>query len=159
MILVDSREQIPFAFQGYDVDLEPTTLTTGDYSIRGFQNQVSIERKGLDDLVSCLMNGSRQRFEKELSRARGLDFFAIVVEGALSDISMGKYRSEMKPQAALQSIITFQVRYRVPFLWCGNRAGAEYMTYWLLAKYLREIEMRYQQAVRWQKNGEKEKAA
>jgi DNA excision repair protein ERCC-4 len=45
----------------------------------------------------------------------------------------------MKAQAALQSIITFQVRYRVPFVWAGNRAGAEYMTHGLLSKYLREI--------------------
>ena len=41
----------------------------------------------------------------------------------------GAYRSEMKVQAALQSIITFQVRYRTPFVWAGNRAGAEYVTY------------------------------
>jgi hypothetical protein len=63
----------------------------------------------------------------------------------------------MKPQAALQSLITFQVRYRVPFMWCGNRAGAEYMTHGLLAKYLREIGERYKLAVKAQ--DAKEKAA
>jgi len=54
----------------------------------------------------------------------------------------------MKPRAALQSIITFQVRYRVPFVWAGNRTGAEYMTYSFLAKYLREIGERYKLAVK-----------
>ena len=54
----------------------------------------------------------------------------------------GLYRSEMKPHAVLQSVIAFQVRYTVPFLFCGDRAGAEYTTFWLLAKYAREIEER-----------------
>jgi hypothetical protein len=49
----------------------------------------------------------------------------------------------MKAHAALQSIIAFQVRYRIPFVWAGNRAGAEYMTFSFLAKYLREIGERY----------------
>ncbi len=81
----------------------------------------------------------------------------VVVEAALADVSQGKYRSDMKPQAALQTIITFQVRYRIPFTWAGNRAGAEYMTYSLLAKYLREIGERYKLAVKTQDT--KEKAA
>lgn len=42
----------------------------------------------------------------------------------------------------LQSVFAFQVRYAVPFLFCGDRAGAEYTTYWLLAKFAREIEER-----------------
>ncbi|MGO9174673.1 MAG: hypothetical protein ACLQED_00800 [Desulfobaccales bacterium] len=65
----------------------------------------------------------------------------------------------MKPQAALQSIITFQVRYRVPFMWCGNRAGAEYCTFWLLNKYLREIGERYRQATKAQEAKSQEAAA
>jgi hypothetical protein len=65
----------------------------------------------------------------------------------------------MKPQAALQSITAFFIRYRVPFLFCGNRAGAEYMTYGLLAKYLREIGERYKLATKAQEAGAQEKAA
>jgi len=56
----------------------------------------------------------------------------------------------MKAHAALQSIIAFQVRYRVPFVWAGNRQGAEYVTYSLLSKYLREIGERFQQATKAQ---------
>lgn len=150
IILVDTREQAPFAFQGYDAAPLPTTLPVGDYSIPGFEDRVSIERKSLDDLVSCLMNENRDRFERELARARSYDLFCVVIEATVTDISRGRYRSEMKPQAALQSVITFQVRYRTPFIWAGNRKAAEYLTYWLLAKYLREIGERYKRAIKAQ---------
>lgn len=158
-ILIDSREQAPFTFQGYDVALEPAALPVGDYSLPGFQDRVAIERKNLEDLVGCLMGKNRDRFERELTRARHYDLFAVVVEASLADISQGRYHSEMKAHSALQSIITFQVRYRVPFLWCGNRAGAEYVTYGLLSKYLREIGERYKLAVKGQEHGKKEKSA
>jgi DNA excision repair protein ERCC-4 len=150
IILIDTREQAPFAFQGYDVAPEKATLPCGDYSLPGFEDRAAIERKSLDDLVGCLMGSNRARFERELARGRHYDLFAVVVETSLADVSQGRYRSDMKPQATLQSIITFQVRYRVPFMWCGNRAGAEYMTYSLLAKYLREIGERYKQATKGQ---------
>jgi DNA excision repair protein ERCC-4 len=153
-ILIDTREQKPFTFNGYEVDPESATLPVGDYSLPGFEDRVSIERKSLDDLIGCLMNSDRGRFERELSKGKYYDLFAVVVEASLADVSQGRYRSDMKSQAALQSIITFQVRYRVPFVWCGNRAGAEYMSHGLLAKYLREIGERYKLAVKTQEKGE-----
>jgi DNA excision repair protein ERCC-4 len=156
-ILVDSREQMPFPFTGYDVAPETATLPVGDYSLPGFTDRAAIERKSLDDLIGCLMGGNRERFERELHRGRHYDLFAVVVEAPLADVSGGKYRSEMKPQAALQSLITFQVRYRLSIVWAGNRAGAEYMTFSLLAKYLREIGERYKLAVKTQE--ERGKAA
>jgi DNA excision repair protein ERCC-4 len=145
-ILVDTREQAPFTFQGYEVAPEPATLPVGDYSLPGFTDRVTIERKELNDLVSCLMNSNRDRFERELARGRHYDLFAMVVEANLADVSQGRYRSDMKPQAALQSIITFQVRYRLSIVWAGNRKGAEYVTHSLLSKYLREIGERYHAA-------------
>ncbi len=149
-ILIDSREQLPFTFGGYEVTPEVAALPVGDYSLPGFQDRIAIERKSLDDLVGCLMGDNRKRFERELSRGAFLDLFAVVVEASLADVSQGRYRSEMKAKSALQSIITFQVRYRVSFVWAGNRAGAEYMTYSLLTKYLREIGERYKLAVKHQ---------
>ena len=151
-ILIDSREQAPFTFTGYDVDPETATLPVGDYSLPGFTDKVAIERKELNDLISCLMNGNRDRFERELAKARHFDFFAVVVQAPLSAISRGQYRSEMKVQAALQSILTFQVRYRVAFVWAGNRAGAEYVVHGLLSKYLREIGERFKIATKGQED-------
>jgi ERCC4-type nuclease len=146
-ILIDTREQNPLTFERFQVETERATLPAGDYSIAGFQDRVAIERKELNDLIACLMNGNRDRFERELAKLRFYDLAAVVVEASLEDVSNGRYHSEMKPHAALQSIFAFTVRYRVPFVWAGNRAGAEYATYSLLEKYLAEIEKRYRVAV------------
>ena len=141
---------MPFSFQGYEVETEVVGLPVGDYSLPGFTDRVAVERKELGDLIACLMDGNRDRFERELAKARHYDLFAVVVEAPLSAVSQGRFKSEMKAHAALQSIITFQVRYRVPFVWAGNRAGAEYCTFWFLSKYLREIGERYKLAAKTQ---------
>ena len=154
--MIDTREQNPFTFKGYEVESEPAALPVGDYSLPGFEDRAVVERKSLNDLIGCLMGKDRERFERELARGRHYDLFVVVVEASL-DVSQARYRSDLKPQAALQSIITFQVRYRIPFVWAGNRTGGEYMTYSFLAKYLREIGERYKLAVKTQE--EKEKAA
>lgn len=114
---------------------------TGDYSLAGYEGRVALERKSLDDLIGCLTTG-RDRFERELARAKELDFFAVIVEASMEDVAKGRYRSKLPPHAALQSIMAFQVRYGVNFIWAGNRAGGEYTAYWTLEKYQREKEAR-----------------
>jgi len=142
-IIRDTREQAPFTFGGYDCEVQSGTLTTGDYSLAGLSDRCAVERKSLDDLLGCLTGEGRERFERELARAAGLDCFAVVVEASMQDMAEGRYRSKMKPHAALQSVLVFQVRYRVPFLWCGTRAGAEYAAFHFLRHYLREASTRY----------------
>jgi ERCC4-type nuclease len=149
-ILIDTREQTPFTFEGYDAVPEPATLPVGDYSLPGFEDRAAIERKTLDDLIACLMGSNRERFERELARGRHYELFWLMVEASLEDVSKGKYRSAMKPHSALQSLISFQIRYRVPFMWAGSRKAAEYYTYWTLAKYLRELEERFRKATKGQ---------
>ena len=131
---MDTREQTPFSFARYEAATSTATLPVGDYSLPGFKDRAAIERKSLNDLIGCLMGKDRKRFERELRKGQTYDLFCVVIESTLADVSKGKYRSEMKPHAALQSIITFQVRYRIPFVWAGNREGAEYMIFSRLQK-------------------------
>lgn len=145
-VIIDTREQAPFLFGQYDAQVERGTLPTGDYSLPGFEDRVAIERKSLDDLVGCLKGGNRDRFERELARGRAYELFAVVCEGSWQDVSAGGFRSEMRPQAVLQSIMAFMVRYQVNFIMAGSRAAGEYITFSLLAKYMREIEERFKMA-------------
>lgn len=147
-IIRDTREQAPFTFERHECVVQPGTLATGDYSLAGLEDRCAVERKSLDDLLGCLTGEGRDRFERELARARGLDAFAVVVEASFQDMAEGRYRSKMKPHAALQSVLAFQVRYGVPFIWAGTRAGAEYATYHFLRHYLREASARYENIVK-----------
>src|SRR5208283_343999 len=142
-IIQDTREQCGYDFSKYpDVVCEVSALETGDYSLPGFTDRIAIERKTIDDLVGCLSQG-RERFEKEMSRARNFEHFAVVIEASLPPIMAGRYRSRMNSNSVLQSIAAFSIRYRVPFLFCGDRPGGELMTYSLLSKYAAEIQKRY----------------
>jgi DNA excision repair protein ERCC-4 len=147
-IIRDTREQAPFTFGTYDCEVVAGTLATGDYSLAGLEDRCAVERKSLDDLLGCLTGAGRERFERELARARGLDAFAVLVEASFQDMAEGRYRSSMKPHAAMQSVLAFQVRHGAAFLWCGDRAGAEYAAYHFLRHYLREAQERFRAILR-----------
>lgn len=138
IIKVDSREQRPYEFENSEVG----TIPIGDYSICGLENHIAIERKELNDLIGCLTIG-RERFEKELHKARALDYFALVIEASLSDLVNGRFRSKMGPKSAVQSLLAFSIRYRLPIFFCESRKYGARVTESLLVKYAREIEKKY----------------
>ena len=148
-ILVDSREQRPFNFEHerYDVQIQPGTLSVGDYSLAGLQDKVAVERKSLPDLVQCL-GRERERFERELLRGAALDAFAVVVEGSWSDLANGNFRSQLNPHAACQSVLSFMSRYRVPFLFAGSRPAAEYSVWGFLHQYIASARKRWASIVK-----------
>lgn len=138
-ILIDTREQLPYKFENPS---EIGTVPVGDYSIAGLEDLVAIERKELNDLIGCLTTG-RERFERELHKGRALDYFALVIEAKLSDLANGHYRSDMNPKSAIQSLLAFSVRYRLPIFFCENRKYGARVTESLLLKFAREIEKRH----------------
>ena len=144
LIVVDSREQAPFSFahERYEAQVQPGTLSVGDYSLVGLEDKVAVERKSLPDLVACL-GRERERFERELMRGAALDAFCVVCEGSWLELARGEYRSQLKPHAACQSVLAFTARYRVPFLFAGGRTAAEYICWGFLRQYLEGARKRW----------------
>jgi DNA excision repair protein ERCC-4 len=143
IILCDTREQQPYTFERFaGVTVHRAGLESGDYSLPGHEHLVAVERKELNDFIACLTTG-RDRFERELHRLRPYLLKAVVIESSMEDVGKGRYKSQMKPQAALQSIMAFMVRYSIPFIFAGTRRGGEYVTHGLLWKYVQEQEKRY----------------
>lgn len=138
-IKIDTREQRPYNFENPS---EVGTIPIGDYSIAGLENHIAIERKELNDLMGCLTT-DRDRFECELFKGRSLDYFGLVLECSLSDLVNGHYRSEMNPKSAIQSLLAFSVRYRLPVWFCESRQYAQRITESLLLKYAKEIEKKH----------------
>ncbi len=148
-IIRDSREQSPFHFEDgrYEgVEVIEGTLTTGDYSIAGLESRVAVERKSLADFIGSISTG-RERFERELTRARGLDAFMVVIEAPFSDLVAGNYRSRMDAKAATQTTYSFMARYRCAFHFAQSRAWAEYAAYHFLRHYARQVKREYKAAV------------
>lgn len=138
-ITIDTREQKPYEFE----NSVTRCLAVGDYSLLGAEHLIAIERKTLNDLIGCLVTGGRERFERELFKGKSLDYFALVVEASLSDLANGKYRSRMLPKSAVQSLLSFSVRHRLPVFFCESREYAQRVTESLLLKYAKEIEKKF----------------
>ncbi len=142
-IIVDTREQTPFTFQGYpEVEVIAGSLSAGDYSLAGLETIVAIERKSLPDLVQCL-GRERERFERELERLRGYEAASVVVESPLADLVAGNCRSALNPKAAYESVVAFMARHRISFYFATNRRGAERFTYSFLRHFKNTVERRY----------------
>lgn len=136
IIAVDTREKKPYIF---NADIEIKKLDIGDYSIIGLEDRIAIERKTTDDLINCL-SWDRERFKKELVKSVALDYFALIIEDDFRKLHTGRYISKMNPKSAIESIMTFSVRYKIPVFFAGDRVFGQIITESLLNKYFREIE-------------------
>ena len=139
-IKIDTREQQPYEFENPST---VGTLSCGDYSIMGLENHVAVERKELNDLIGCLTT-DRDRFERELFKGRSLDYFCLVIECSLSDLANGHYRSHMGPKSAIQSLLAFSVRYRLPIFFCEDRRYGQRVTESPLLKYAKGLEKKFE---------------
>ena len=126
-IVVDSREQLPYSFDG----AIRKALATGDYSVLSMEDSIAIERKSLSDLLGCI-GAQRERFERELKRLHSIPFRALVVEATLRDLLTAP--SQLHPNSIIGSLCSWIMKYQLPILFCGNRSMAERMTMRLLVK-------------------------
>lgn len=119
--VIDTREQTP-------LDLAPLasitgTLATGDYSVRGLEYVVAIERKSLGDLLACV-GRERERFHREVQRLLAYPVRCLVVESTWSELERGTWRSEVTSAAVIGSLLGW-ITSGLPVLMAGNheRAG------------------------------------
>ena len=147
VIIRDTREQSPLDFSRYEAVVEPGALEVGDYAPAGLGHLCALERKSVPDLVASL-TWERERFEREMRRARGLDAFAVVIEGSLGQVRRHEYRSQAKPHAVLQSMCAFSIRYSVTWIWADDPAGAAYFAFHFMRHFVREAEARYREIVK-----------
>lgn len=155
-ILIDQREQAPFTFQNITSDSASGSLpiavlsrsellATGDYTIEGYADQLTIERKSVADLIGTLTAG-RERFEAELQRAASMRAAFVVCEGGwpeitahLRDAASKPGRRPIAPKSITGSIIAWQQRYPAIHWWfCDSRRMAEVITFRIMERFWNE---------------------
>ena len=100
--VIDSREQLPLSLD--PLKTITATLTTGDYSVRGLENVVAVERKSLGDLLGCV-GTDRPRFEKQVKRLLGCPCRLLVVETSLAELEAGAWRQKITPACAIGTLL------------------------------------------------------
>jgi len=133
IVLIDTREKLPFQF-GDDVDTVKTKLEVGDYSIKGLEHLVSIERKSLDDFINSTIHNKR-RFTQNLMDLTRMEHKAIVVEASLRDVFMHRYKSKTHHQVVFGMVAAISSRWKIPVFFWENHAYAQMM----VEKYLKTI--------------------
>jgi DNA excision repair protein ERCC-4 len=119
--VVDTREQHPLDLSPLRMTIE--SLVTGDYSVKGLENLVTIERKSFADLLSCV-GVQRERFDREIQRLLAYPVRAIVVEATWAEVEEGKiWRSKVTPAAAIGSLLGW-IAAGVPVIMAGSRDRA-----------------------------------
>jgi len=117
-------------------------LRTGDYSLLNLENEISIERKSLIDLVNSLVQ-NRKRFKKELERNRELKYFAIIIEGHYTDLIHDRYKgssyTKVKGETISKILCTLHIKYGVNFFFTCDRNGSKKLIKHLFESYLKFI--------------------
>jgi len=166
-IIIDTNEQAPWRFTGMStvkgvpliVDCVDQWIETGDYSIVGLEDRITIERKSVSDLFGTV-GGGRERFCRELDRMRTFEYSAVIVEGGWADIAVGNYenKSELEflasvindefyeddgsngisPKSVANSVLSLGMDYPAQWILASSRRHAEVMCFWLLNRFWRK---------------------
>jgi DNA excision repair protein ERCC-4 len=136
-VIVDTREQEPYAFTSERIATVRRALAAGDYSLEGHETAVAVERKSLDDYVGSVIF-DRERFLRELDVLAHYDVACVVVEATLEDIVTHRYRSGAHPNAVIGATMAIIVDYGVPVFFCSDRQLARRFVEDLLLRFHRK---------------------
>ncbi len=143
IIIKDSREKEGHGFHFRKSDncagMIVEKLDYGDYAIKDYDRVAVVERK--QNVVELCGNIGkyRERFEAELQRMVDAQVLRkyIVIEDYWSSVLKKQRYSKMHPNSIFESIIALQVKYDIPFLFCGTHEMAQRVTRSLLLKSFR----------------------
>jgi len=133
--VVDTREQRGYNFQSDRIGgVVHAALPGGDYSLQGYETQIAIERKSLDDYVQTVIH-AQERFSRELGLLRSYPRAWIVVEATLDDVLQGRYASRAHPRSILALTAALMARYGIPVLFASDRPSAVALVEMLLLQW------------------------
>lgn len=136
IIIVDTREQTPWDFEGDSAfeKVQYEKLEQGDYSLVGYEKIVVIERKAnADELFANFTNG-KERFFAEAERLMAdVKYRFIVIEQTLQDIlspnnyfvnktKRNKFSPNMPVIVVINNLIEMMVKYRINVIFGGSKA-------------------------------------
>lgn len=126
-IIVDSRENqwqhVQEYFDKNKISYEVRKLDTGDYTFEldnyphlNLDNKFIVERKGSIDELAGNFSKGRTRFQNEFERIQPDQKMHLVLENfTWRKVLNASYRSKFHPNSYKASLITWCIRYNVPY--------------------------------------------
>ncbi len=110
------------------------TLPYADYSVRGFEKQIAIERKSLSDLWTSLTSES-DRFKKELEILATYERKWILVEALESSFLAFQPERKIHPNSIRGALVSIEIRLGIPVWQSESKQDAERWVLDRLIKY------------------------
>ena len=87
-VIKDTREKDGWIFSPYDMcdGMEVNTLHTGDYTLRGFEDVVCVERKASVSEIATNLGKKKKAFYNEMERMRDFNFRYLLLEFSALDV-------------------------------------------------------------------------
>jgi ERCC4-type nuclease len=146
-IIVDTREQQPWVFENHIKACEK--LDTGDYSVRGLENLLCIERK--KSVSEIANNITEKRFKDVVARMTRYKYSFLLLEFDFDNVLSYPIGSnvpkrmweklKITPNFLIKHLVELQVFFNIKVLFCGSPSNAEKMALSIMKKVY-EIERR-----------------
>lgn len=129
-VIQDTREQTPwhFAASVCCFGTEVGTLSTGDYTLEGYEEIFVIERKG--NISEWAKNIIDPRFVRELERLKDFVHSFVILEFDMADLMNYPYSSnipkylwksvKVRPDLILKKTLEFQCKYPTQIIFAGK---------------------------------------
>ncbi|MDH3279516.1 MAG: hypothetical protein OEQ39_02955 [Gammaproteobacteria bacterium] len=137
LIIIDTREQSPWAFPPDVAETRRGTLLAGDYALAE-DNAFAIERKSIDDFCGTVSSGWA-RFLRELDRMQLWPARVIIIEGQISDLAWGRHNHSRLTYGFLAKRIAELTMRNVTCLFCENSDLAAGIAWKILKERERQL--------------------
>ncbi len=133
-VIKDTREQTGlFVTLPKGLVIVRDTLKYADYSIKGFEDCIAIERKSIPDLLTSVTSEG-ERFKRELLELAKYERKYILVEGLESETLCFHPDRKIHPNAIRQALASIEAKLGIPIHFAESTKDAER---WLLDFFIK----------------------
>lgn len=144
-ILCDDRERNPWKIDHPDFQFEAQRLAVGDYTIKGAEDLVAIEKKsGITELITNLSSKDRPRFKRFLTRLGKYPIKYMIIEDSLSNIDAAFRwcpKTHLTPTSIYYWLSVINIKYQIPTLFIGSNARQrEEFLYYFFLEIMKQVQ-------------------
>lgn len=135
IILWDSAEQTPLIF--FNLKAEKATLPLGDYTIKGLEHEIIIERKTESDFLGSI-GRNRLDFMEKMQKMTGFRRAFLLIECTYEYLMLPHVYSKMHPNSIKGTLASIQAKYNVHVVFFRSREQASEWIETLFRLYWKE---------------------
>jgi hypothetical protein len=139
-VIKDTREKDGWFFKPYDKcqGMEVMGLKTGDYTLKGYEDVICIERKASAAEIAANLGKKKRPFQAEMERMTEFQHSFLILEFSMDDLlkfpegsGIPKWQQKnvrVSGKYLLKCLLEFQLWYDTKVLFCGSKYNAFLVT-------------------------------